>query len=114
MSGVLERLAKINVLRCETAFKHTLNSWSVAEWTNAMAGEAGEACNIAKKMLRFRDGVAGNKLTRDEYKALLATELSDVVIYADLTAASEDIDLCKAIVEAFNNKSKELRSPIML
>src|SRR5690242_420165 len=46
-----ERLRAVNVLRCEDAF-HKLNAWLPEQWTNAMAGETGEACNITKKMGR--------------------------------------------------------------
>lgn len=52
-------LRGVNVRRCVDGFKHALESWSVAEWTNAVAGEAGEAANVAKKMLRFRDNING-------------------------------------------------------
>lgn len=110
----LKKFREVNVSRCVKAFKHNLHSWSVAEWTNALAGEAGEACNIAKKMIRLRDKVAGNKagMTYNDYKKMLRQELADIVIYADLTAAREGIDLEEAIIETFNNKSDELGSDI--
>ena len=113
MSGFLSFrvLRDANVSRCVNGFKHSLESWSVAEWTNAMCGEAGEAANIAKKMLRHRDGVAGNKGADTDLAALrlkLARELADVVIYLDLVAASQGIDLGETVRETFNNKSAEI------
>lgn len=112
----LANLRQANILRCERDWKHSLNGWSVAEWGNAAAGEMGEACNIAKKMLRWdhniRVELAGK--TRDEYKEDLANEIADVLIYLDLWAASEGISLEDAVRKAFNNKSKEIGSEVKL
>lgn len=47
---------------------------------NELAGEAGEVCNILKKIYRERAGVAGSRATKDQ----LADELADVVICVDL------------------------------
>lgn len=107
-------LRDTNVRRCVNDFKHELDSWSPAEWTNAMSGEAGEAGNVAKKMLRHRDKVAGNKgddLDLTKLRDKLAAELADVVIYADLVAASQGIDLAEAVRQTFNRKSEEIGSP---
>lgn len=105
-----------NVQRCtsEKGFNHPLSGWSVGEWGVATAGELGEACNIAKKLLRVRDGVKGNKETEDELKDKLALEMADTIIYLDLWAASQGINLQNAIIQAFNNKSREIGSDIKL
>lgn len=110
------RLRRVNVERCEspTGFNHPLESWSVAEWTNAMAGEAGEAANVAKKMIRFRDGVRGNQNTLGELRVKLAQELADVLIYLDLVAASQGIDLEAAVIDTFNRKSLEIGAKELL
>jgi hypothetical protein len=71
----------------------------------------GEACNVAKKMLRHRDGVAGNKgadLDLDALRRKLAREIADAVIYADLVCASQGIDLGEAVRETFDAKSEEI------
>lgn len=107
-------LREANIERCETGFKHKLDSWSVAEWGNATAGECGEACNVAKKILRFRDGVAGNKKSKEDYIKDLASEIAGTVIYCDLWAASCGISLEEAIKEEFNKKSAEIGSEINL
>ena len=116
-------LRRKNIQRCTTpvtdkghpgGFGHSLESWSVAEWGNAAAGECGEACNVAKKMLRFRDGVAGNKYSLEEYKLMLASEIAGTLIYLDLWSASQGIDLAQAVVEEFNKKSDEIGSEIKL
>lgn len=107
-------LRRVNQRRCESpqGFDHPLPSWSVAEWTNAMAGEAGEACNIAKKLLRFRDGVRGNAATDTEasLRAALGEELADAVIYADLVATSQGLSLEDLVRAKFNAKSDEIGS----
>lgn len=102
-------LRAANVKRCVEGFGHTLDSWSVAEWGNAVAGECGEACNVAKKIIRFRDGVAGNaQKTKEEYLSDLAAEIADTLVYLDLWAASQNIDLGEAVRLAFNKKSEEI------
>lgn len=61
--------------------------WTDTEWVLAIGGEAGEACNIIKKLQRAQQGMAGNggstieTLTQD-----LGAELADVVIYAVVVA----------------------------
>jgi NTP pyrophosphatase (non-canonical NTP hydrolase) len=101
------RLREKNVLRCEKAFKHRLRDWSLAEWSNAMAGECGEACNITKKILR-RDK------PMKEYREELAKEIADVVVYADLVAAAAGVDLEEAVIQKFNEVSDRKKSKIKL
>lgn len=115
----LPDLSAINLRRCIVGFKHLLEEWSVAEWTNAMAGEAGEAANIAKKIIRLRSSVnMMNKITDtpDELKQKLMQELSDTVIYADLCAQRVGASLEQYVIKPFNNKSKEmgLTDPLFL
>lgn len=56
----------------------TLKDWA---WrVNEMAGEAGEVCNILKKLHREKLGLPGSRST----KAELADELADVIICVDL------------------------------
>ena len=125
-------LREKNVQRSETAWDHALTKWSVAEWANATAGELGEAVgaylmlmtvrhmgeasNLAKKMLRWdmdiRTDLAAQ--SRDKYKNELARELADTIVYIDLLAASEGIDLQEAIIKTFNKKSDEIGTKIKL
>ncbi len=54
-----------------------------ADWRlNELAGEAGELCNILKKLHRERCGVPGSRATAEE----LADEMADVIICIDLVA----------------------------
>jgi hypothetical protein len=87
-------------------------------WTNALAGEAGEACNIAKKMSRIRYGAAHwNKSTDLDIRTLrdrLLREIGDVVIYADLLAQREGSTLEECVRLAFNEKSAEIGSDFVI
>lgn len=105
-----EKLRTVNVQRCEAAF-HALDSWPPDKWTNALAGEVGEACNITKKMGRgdYPDQFAMADAVRE-----LAKELADVVIYADLCAARLGIDLGEAVRDKFNEVSRRRKVDITL
>lgn len=87
-----------NVKRCNTKYKHGIDAWSVTDWGCAMAGEAGELCNLLKKMRRGED---------IPLKAV-ADEIADVVIYLDLLCAKLDINLPRAIADKFNEVSKRV------
>ena len=96
-------LRKANVRRCEQVFHH-LNDWSPSDWSNAMAGEVGEACNLTKKLRR------GDKVNI----AFLEEEIADVIIYADLLAARLGINLDMAVRRKFNEVSDRRNSNIFL
>lgn len=66
-----------------------------------LAGEAGEACNVIKKLERERLGWRGSRAFTSD----LADELADVIIVADLIADSLGIDLEEAIKTKFNSTS---------
>jgi len=69
-----------------------------------LAGEVGEACNIAKKIERERLGIQGSWATVQD----LADELADIVICADLVALGEGIDLDSAVERKFNATSEKV------
>lgn len=95
-----DRLREVNVKRCRESF-HPVGEWNVAEWGCAVAGEAGEAANLCKKMRR------GDAITADA----IGEEIADMFIYGDLLAAYLGIDLETAIREKFNKTSAEVGSP---
>lgn len=115
MKLTFQNLRDKNVPRCEQVF-HRLDNWSPTDWACAMAGEAGEACNVAKKMKRLVEGsnTAKDPQSYAEFCVLMAEELADVVIYADLLAARLGIDLGEAIVSKFNKVSDRMGSDIKL
>jgi hypothetical protein len=69
-----------------------LEEWNEAEWTNALAGEAGEACNAAKKLrrivcgIRQRGGDSGVPANLEEARRKMAKELGDAQAYLSLAA----------------------------
>ena len=69
-----------------------------------LAGEAGEVCNVVKKLERERLGFAGS---RDSIEHL-AEELADVIICADLIGMKTGIDIWNAVVKKFNATSSKL------
>lgn len=66
-----------------------------------LAGEAGEACNAAKKLARSEFGLAGGSEDVDA----LSRELADVVICADLAARKAGINLGEWVARKFNETS---------
>lgn len=101
------------------------DGWTLADWSNAMCGEAGEAANVVKKIRRTDsalwdqqkypgDGASAHAkladLPADEARAALtlnlAAELADIVCYADLLAHQAGVDLAAAIVAKFNRVSQ--------
>ena len=103
---VLIRLRKVNALRSLKAFNTDLFDWSLPEWGNAVAGEVGEMCNIIKKIHRSDDLM--------DPKKQLADEMADIIIYLDLMAAREEIDLSTSIVQKFNEKSSKMNCNIKI
>lgn len=86
--------------------------WSGADWSNAMCGEAGEAANVVKKLRRIETAIAQpNPVTQDELVSMLAGELADVVIYADLVAEHYGLDLADAVRDKFNEVSRRYDFP---
>jgi NTP pyrophosphatase (non-canonical NTP hydrolase) len=83
-----EYFSEINRKRCEVDFKHKLDDWSLSDWAVAMSGEAGELCNIIKKLNRVRDGIGefNRGVTEKELRSELANEIGDVFAYLDLVA----------------------------
>jgi NTP pyrophosphatase (non-canonical NTP hydrolase) len=99
-----------NRRRCESpkGFNHAISGWSLSDWMTAVAGELGEAANVAKKLNRVRDGIPGNAETPEQLQAQLADEIADTFIYLDLLAQSQGIDLEAAVVDKFERTSAKI------
>jgi NTP pyrophosphatase (non-canonical NTP hydrolase) len=88
-------------------------TWTGADWSNALCGEAGEAANVVKKLRRAEtaatpDAYSGESVTttdRDELIAKLGSEIADVLIYAVLLAAHYNIDVEGQVRDKFNRVS---------
>lgn len=94
----LRRLREISLRRDAECFTQC-HDWTILEWAGAMAGEAGEAANVAKKIRR--DGPSA------ELRQQLADEIADTLIYLDILAAQEGIDLELAVARKFNEVSRK-------
>lgn len=97
-------LLRIQNVRRLARWHSDSDSWTGADWSNAMAGEAGEACNVVKKIRRHETnlGTSYNTPPLDVLMSKLAAELADTVIYADLLAHYYGIELGDAIRQKFN------------
>ncbi|HEX9768481.1 MAG TPA: MazG-like family protein [Kiloniellales bacterium] len=104
-------LRRANLARVKRWHPGGLADWSLADWACAMAGEAGEACNVVKKLNRERDRIAGNTANAEQLQVALAREIADTLIYLDLLAARAGIDLDRAVVKTFNAKSIKVGFP---
>lgn len=70
-----------------------------------LGGEAGEALNAYKKLLRFQKGMVGG----DAALTPIADELGDVVICAALCANALGLDLGEITARKFNKTSDKHR-----
>lgn len=114
-----DELSRTNLLRARRwhpGFPDRKDGWSLADWSNAMCGEAGEAANVVKKIRRLEEGLRGraSESDLDDLLVKLGHEIADVVIYADLLATRAGIDLASAIREKFNLTSAEHGFPEFL
>lgn len=112
-----------NIIRCEEAFGHPFETWSINDWAVATFGEVGEAIekfgkvlsllNVAKKIKRMEDCLA-NQSEMDNLIKELRTEIADIVIYCDLWMTRLGGDLAKEIIHKFNEVSDKRGSTIKL
>lgn len=108
-----DELRLTNVRRCVDAF-HPIAAWSPTDWACAMAGEAGETCNVVKKLRRLD---SSPQIAHKDREALLhdaADEIADTVIYLDLLAARLGIDFGAAVRRKFNATSVKVGSEVRL
>lgn len=109
-----ERVQALNEQRCEQWHQNAKREWSLLEWCGAMCGEAGEAANVAKKMLRAELNMPGNAASDTVYhletdaQDALGKELAGTVLYAFLAASHAGIDMAAALRKTFNDKSEAL------
>lgn len=91
------------------------DTWTGADWSNAMCGEAGELANVVKKLRRIETGHDTNPLKPEQTQGYLlkalADEVADVFLYLDLLAAKYGVDLPGAIVRKFNEVSERQGFP---
>lgn len=97
-----------NIRRAREYFEHdTSEIW----WTNAIAGEAGEACNIAKKISR---GDYKDFASLEVARHALAVELADVITYCDLLLGHLGFSTEMELLSKFNVVSRRVKYPFLL
>lgn len=112
----LSKFQQTNATRGTRWHQGDLSQWSLLEWCGAMAGEAGEACNVAKKMRRI-DLMLPNKeaglSTRDivGLRNKLANEIGDTIIYGLLILSNLGLDASEVVEYVFDRKSIEYGFP---
>ena len=105
-------LRVVNVTRCERWHGPESEPWSLADWSNALCGEAGELANVIKKIRRQETGAVNQgDPEMGALKAMAGLELADVVIYADLLAKQLGVDLASVVKAKFNKVSEKYGFP---
>ena len=112
----LDEFQAVNAHRGRRWHQGDLSQWSVLEWAGAMAGEAGEAANAAKKLRRLDLALPNREagLTRDDaapLRAQVAKECADTIIYALLLMSLMGVNASDVIADVFDQKSIEYGFP---
>lgn len=111
----IRQFSALNKTRALHWHKSGLDSWSPAEWGNALAGEVGELCNVLKKLLRHDKGIQQlavevgkpyQSTKRAELVLAAAKEIADSYTYLDLVAARLGLDVQQCVVMKFNEISE--------
>lgn len=112
----LDSFQETNARRGRRWHNGDLGQWNLLEWCAAMAGEAGEACNAAKKVRRLElslpnkvDGVENADL--EALRQKLANEVGDTMIYALLILSVLGVSAADVIARVFDRKSIEYNFP---
>lgn len=103
----LRDVSKVNRQRCDRWHSGS-EPWSSSDWTNALAGEVGELCNVVKK-IRCHESGAGTGYNTPDMTTLLASvkdEIADVYLYLDLVAYHFGLALKECIVPKFDRVSE--------
>lgn len=89
---------KLNARRCNEAFEHGVGDWPVQNWALAIAGEAGELCNLVKKVLR-------GDYSLEEKRQDILREVADVMTYCDLLMSHLHAETHDELMRKFNEVS---------
>lgn len=112
----LRDISRINRQRADRwhkGFPDNADGWSLADWSNAMCGEAGETANVVKKLRRLETGLQqaeqGDRSHNDMLEGLtakLAVEIGDTFMYLDLLAQAAGLSLNRCVIDTFNRVSE--------
>lgn len=115
--NAFRQFSRINLSRAARWHRGGLDEWSVTDWSNAFAGEAGELCNAVKKFRRVEDALQGHDgdtpqpKSREQAVRAIAKEIGDVYAYLDLTAQRFGLDTFECIRDTFNQISEREGMP---
>ena len=105
MSLTFREFQDLNKRRCEEGFGHPVAFdepyWPFQNWALAIAGEAGELCNLVKKCLR-------GDFTIEEKRSEILAELADVMTYCDLAMSALDADTASELKGKFDEVSRRI------
>lgn len=107
-----QKFSAINKQRAMRWHKGGLDEWSVTDWSNAFAGEAGELCNAVKKFRRVQDQIQGHDgdtpQPRDLSQAICAIgkEIGDCYAYLDLLAQRFGLEMWPCVATTFDQISQ--------
>lgn len=105
------RLASADRLATTEKFRNCAE-WTYSDWACAMAGEAGEVCDVIKKYNRGDYGET--PLGFKKFQQDLSNEIADTITYLDLLANAAGIDMAKAVINKFNEVSDRTNSKVHL
>lgn len=91
-----------NNARCVESF-HGSDGWPVPMWCLAIAGEAGELCNLVKKVER-------GDFTMESQRQAILEEVADVITYCDLLMTQMGANTGDQLRRKFNIVSKRVAS----
>jgi len=107
-SANVERLKEFKNSRGQPAHtKEDGSDWCLAQWSNAVLGELGEAANIIKKIER-------GDITLDDARPALAKEFADIQAYLDLLAFRAGVNLGEATMKKWNEISERIGSNLRI
>jgi len=103
----LGEISAMNRVRCNR-WHSGGEEWSAADWSNALAGETGELCNVIKKIRRHETHTVQYYNTPPVENLIedLKDEIADVFLYLDLVAYHFGLDLEQCIIPKFNAVSE--------
>lgn len=104
----LNGVSRVNRERCDRWHGPQTEPWTAADWSNALAGEVGELCNVIKKVRRHESGASTgyNTPDMDALQDMIRDEIADVFLYLDLVAYYFGMSLPECIVPKFNRVSE--------
>jgi NTP pyrophosphatase (non-canonical NTP hydrolase) len=110
-SLTLQRFKEKNTERC-CGYFHRIADWSPTDWSNAVAGEVGELCNLTKKWRRRHGSTmeSGMANTPEDEKLIkkMMDEVADAFTYLDLFSTRMGFTMEEAVIRKFNKVSRRV------